>query len=289
MEFLGNFVMVMSCSNCNVSCKHCYVSYKGNFSPEELKKITLDLGKKYNVMINGAEPLVNLEYLNAYPGIHQEHILTNGLVLVKQYDKVTDELKKHGIKKISISYHFDIHNEISKVSKKKLETIFRRLNLDGFNTRIMSTITSSNYQFIEQYCRTAHEMGADGIKFTNFVKQGNARQLDDRLILTEKQKKLFFEQLAKARSIYNKEDLLIERCGTFGRDNTKIDKNFRCGAGTELAVITPDRMVYPCVFLAKEGNEIGRYENGKIEILKEFKNNGDKCIACEKCNIIGER
>lgn len=285
MEFLGKIVMVMSCSDCNVSCKHCYISYKGNFSPEELKEITLDLGKKYNVMINGAEPLVNLDYLNAYPGIQQEQILTNGLVLVKQYDKVTKELKKHGIKKVSISYHFDMHNEFSKINKKDLELVFRKLKLDGFNTRIMTTITAKNYQFIEQYCKFAYEMGVDAIKFTNFVRQGNATQLNKNLILTEEQRKVFFEQLNKVRSKYDKRQLLIERCGTFGKDPTRYDSKFRCGAGTELVVISPDKMVYPCVFLAKEGNEIGRYENGRIELFKKIRNDGKKCIACEKCNI----
>lgn len=92
MQFLGNFVMVMCCSSCNVSCKHCYISYSGNMMPDELKKITLCLRKKYSVMINGAEPLVNLEYLKAYSGIQQDHILTNGLALIQQYNRISQEL-----------------------------------------------------------------------------------------------------------------------------------------------------------------------------------------------------
>ena len=28
----------MSCSKCNVACKHCYISYKDNFTAEELKE-----------------------------------------------------------------------------------------------------------------------------------------------------------------------------------------------------------------------------------------------------------
>lgn len=29
-EFSGRNVTIMSCSDCNTRCKHCYVSYKGN-------------------------------------------------------------------------------------------------------------------------------------------------------------------------------------------------------------------------------------------------------------------
>lgn len=114
--------------------------------------------------------------------------------------------------------------------------------------------------------------------------RGNARELSDDLILKKEQKVEFFEQLNKLRSQYNKDDFLIERCGSFGKDLTKTDKKFKCTAGKTFVVITPDRMVYPCVFLAKKGNEIGRYENGEIHILNEIKNDGQKCIACCICN-----
>lgn len=284
MEFSGQFVMVMSCSRCNVSCKHCYISYNGNFSPEELKKVTKELGKKYNIMINGAEPLVNLKYLESYPEINQEHILTNGLSLIKEYDKVVAELKKQRINKVSISYHFDMHNEFSKIKENDLELVFKKLKQDGFYTRIMTTITSKNYNYIEQYCKIANEIGVNAIKFTNFIYQGKATYLDKELILNEEQRREFFYQLNNARKKYTKDQLYIERCGTFGKNPTKIDNKFRCGAGTELVVITPDKKVYPCVFLAKEGNEIGIYKNGAIEIYNKFQNDGTKCIACDKCN-----
>lgn len=94
MLFKGKFVMLMSCSRCNVKCKHCYISYKNDFSPEELKDIAYNLSKKYNIMINGAEPLVDLRYLNSYPIVNQKHILTNGLALINNYDETIKNFKK---------------------------------------------------------------------------------------------------------------------------------------------------------------------------------------------------
>ena len=73
----------------------------------------------------------------------------------------------------------------------------------------------------------------------------------------------------------------IRRCGTFGNDLNRKGCNFNCIAGSELVVITPDLNVYPCIFLAKKGYEIGKVVDSKIILYKEFNNKGDKCLAQE--------
>lgn len=289
MKYLGDNVIIMSCSRCNVSCEHCYVSYGGNRGSKELIQMTRELSKQYNVMLNGTEPLMNLEYLEAYQENSQDYILTNGLLLIKQYSIITDELKKHGIDKVSVSYHFDIHDIVSKIDKKEIEELFRKLNLDKFNARILTTISSQNYKNILEYCEKALDIGANAIKFTNFIKQGHATKMDDNFILTQEQKHAFFEQLNEARSKYSKDKLQIQRCGSFGKDTTRKDNKFKCTAGTNSVVITPNNMVYPCIFLAKNGNEIGRYSNGIIELFEEYKNDGTSCLASRICNENMER
>lgn len=54
-EFAGKRVKIMSCSDCNANCKHCYVSYKGNIKEKDLFKICRILSKNYQVNINGTE------------------------------------------------------------------------------------------------------------------------------------------------------------------------------------------------------------------------------------------
>lgn len=55
---------------------------------------------------------------------------------------------------------------------------------------------------------------------------------------------------------------MIDRSGMLGKDNNNPNCNFSCSAGKDLVVITPN--VYPCLFLAKPGYEIGKYgENTK--------------------------
>lgn len=46
-EYSGNRVIIMTCSDCNTRCKHCYISYKGNFDDEKLYQICNDLSKRY--------------------------------------------------------------------------------------------------------------------------------------------------------------------------------------------------------------------------------------------------
>ena len=65
-EFSGKKVIIMCCSSCNMSCEHCYVSYKGNRKPSELLEIVKQLKNKYEVVLNGAEVLTNLGYLDSY-------------------------------------------------------------------------------------------------------------------------------------------------------------------------------------------------------------------------------
>ena len=83
----------------------------------DLQKIILSLRGEYEIMLNGTEPILNCEYLKAYKLIKQDYILTNGLALIND-SRLKAVLKENGITKISISYHFDIHAEISQVKKE---------------------------------------------------------------------------------------------------------------------------------------------------------------------------
>lgn len=137
-----------------------------------------------------------------------------------------------------------------------MEDLFKVIREKGLKLCLMCTITGLNYKLIPNYCKKAVELGATAIKFTNFISQGNARNLDSKLILNEEQLEEFFEIIYNQRQKYDKEVLDIRRCGSFGND--LIHKcNFHCTAGTITVCITPDLKVYPCIFQCKQGNEIG--------------------------------
>ena len=93
----------------------------------------------------------------------------------------------------------------------------------------------------------------------------------------------------KCREKYKKDELLIERDAGFGRNKLSTHDNFNCPSICDLVVLTPDNNVYPCIFLAKPGNEIGIYQDGKIYIDEKLLStvqqyNGSTCFAKEICN-----
>lgn len=280
--YTGKVVKILSCSNCNANCSHCYISFKGNFSEQQLNEVVNSLIERYEVRINGSEPLLHKEYLEALKKTRQQLILTNGLVFKNNYEYIS-ELLNYGINTIGISYHFDLHDSISPVKKDYLDQLFQEIIQRGMNVQIMTTITSQTYQNIPAYCEYCYDNNIKKIRFTNFINQGNATNLDKRLILTDEERQHFFDIIDQTRSIYPKEILEIQRCGSFGK-NESSSKPFVCDAGINSVVMTPDLKIYPCLFFSKPGNEIGYYHDGNIYIDNNYTHDQKECMAVLKLN-----
>ena len=103
-------------------------------------------------------------------------------------------------------------------------------------------------------------------------------------MLNKEQQNHFFQQLKLARQTLTKDKLVIDRSGIFGKDSSNDNCYFNCPAGKDLVVITSDNNVYPCMFLAKEGYEIGEIIDNKIVLDYNIQNDGQRCVAYEICN-----
>lgn len=279
-EFAGKEVIVMACSDCNTKCKHCYIGYEGNLTHKDLADICDELNKKYKVRLNGTELLLHPEYFGVLRDIGQKFIITNGIELVKN-PNIVYELVDIGIKYVGISYHFFIQSEISEVKKSLIENTLKRLKDFKIITEIKVTINSKNFDKVEEICKEIIDMGANGVKFTNYMYTGNALHLDEKNVLSEEQIAIFFNELEKVRNKYPKGNLLIRRCGSFGMSKYRV---FNCTAINKSVVITPDMNVYPCIFLARKGLEIGRFEDGKILLFRDIWHDGKRCLAKELNN-----
>lgn len=280
--FDGDVVKIASCSDCNTKCKHCYISYQGNFEGKKLVEVVSALSPKFEVRINGTEPLLHKEYLEALKITKQGLVLTNGKVFENDYEYIS-KLLNYNINTIGISYHFDIHDSISMISKSYLDKLFQEIIKRGLNVQIMTTLTSSNYQKVSEYCKYCYDNGIKKIRFTNYIRQGNANNLDDKLIINDNQRNELFLMLDYLRSIYSEEELEIQRCGSFGK-NKNSKKIFECNAGSGSVVLTPDLKVYPCLFFTKPGYEIGYYKDGNIYIDNSFVHDSSECNAILKLN-----
>lgn len=281
-EYKGKDVILMTCSDCNTKCKHCYVCYGGNMTSEQIQRLTEEFLPKYNTSINGTEVIIHPEFFSFFKKIGQTRIMTNGLEIIRN-PEVLSKLKESGIKIISISYHIGIHDNISAVNKSYILKVIEAAKKYGMKVRIMVTVNKYNYKNVKGICEQARILGVDSIRFTNYLKCGNAENLPDDY-LSDDQIVEFLQLIEEARSMYPKDVLEIKRCGTFGSGYGKLRSNFYCPAGNDLIAITPDMSVYPCNFLSKPGFEIGMVKDGKIYITKTINNCGDKCIAREIYN-----
>ena len=268
----------MTCSDCNTMCKHCYIGYKGNFEADKLYNLCSKLKEKYKIYLNGTEILLHEEYFETLKLIKQDYLLTNGLILYNN-ERLMEVLSNMGIKHIDMSYHFGIHEDISKVDYQIIKDNIERLLKYNIRTEIRTTISSKNYSMLESIVDKAYELGAEGIKLTNYMQLGNAKKLDYDYVMKDVQLKEFFEHLNNARNKYDINEFRIRRCGSFEKDLTKEYDSFKCVAGTKSVAITPDLKVYPCFFLTSPGNEIGYVENGRIYIDSNFKNDGKECLV----------
>lgn len=286
MEYQGKVVTLMLCSACNIDCKHCYISYKGNRSIEELEKLIQNLlAKGYRVDLNGAEVLTNPEYLRFYKMTNNKELMTNGKAIYEN-PSLARKIKENGITTVGISYHFELHDIVSQVPKDVVLGAIDICLANGLEVLINTTISTTNYQNIEHMCNVAVSIGAKAIRFTNFVKQGNVLQngIVD-FALSQVQIDKFFKQLHKVRARYDKDTLYIHRSGLFDEEDcSNCKSNFVCTAGYDDVTITPDNMVYPCIFLAKKGYEIGQYKNGVIKLYGNFHNDGYHCCATKILN-----
>lgn len=284
-EYRGKIVTLMLCSSCNINCEHCYISFGGNRTVKELTSlIPLLLEKGYRVDLNGAEVLTNPAYLQFYKMTHNTELMTNGLAIYQNPD-LLKLIKENGITTIAISYHFELHNVISKVPKEIILKVIHLCLESGLKVLINTTISNTNFTNIERMCEEAISIGATAIRFTNFLKQGNVlKNSIEEYALSRDEVNLFFEQLNRMRKKYNPETLYIHRSGLFDVDLCNRNSHFVCTAGWDDVTITPDNMVYPCIFLAKKGFEIGKFEDGIIKIQQCFHNNGQHCCASQILN-----
>ena len=278
IKYEGNRVILMACSKCNVACKHCYIGYNGNRTPDELEELAKYYSEKYKIVrIDGAEPLVDLGYLKSYKIVGQDWIMTNGLRIFKE-PEIIDLLIENGIRNVFMSYHFEIQDSLNGITNQMLNNVIDLLRKKGIRVVLMTTITNKNAKDTLQICDTAYNLGASGIEFNKIFIQGRAKNLDN-VGLNKEDYDQFFSQLKEARDKYDINDLEVRRSGTFGCDTVNEPNRFHCSAGVKKICITPDDKVYGCTCICKPGYEVGELKDREIYLYSDFINDRTWCLG----------
>lgn len=262
-------------SLCNHSCNHCYLGYEGSWNPDNLFEVTKKYIDRYEVCINGAEILLNLDYLKSLKIAQQRYVFTNGLVFLTNKDTVVESLQANDVSIIRMSNHFEAAESLNAVSPILVEKIASELMADGFRVEYNTTVTTVNYENIKTICERACRQGIKRIKFFPLMPSGKANALESSLYLSKSQIRDFYDSVLEERKKYDISDLEIR----LGGDFSIVADKFKCGYGIDYLAVTPDRKVYGCPFSICIGNEIGYLnDNNEIVLTKTISHSGEKCF-----------
>ena len=281
-EYKGDILNIMLCSSCNTHCKHCYISYKGNFDTKTLDELIANFKGK-QITLNGTEPLMFPQYLKYFKQVRQDYIFTNSNIIYKN-PLILDDIIANDIKKVCFSYHYKIQEQVSSIPLSQVEECVKMCLEKGLKVKLLCSVCKSNYKYLREFCEHALKLGASEILFTNFILQGNAIKYGFKELLLSDEELLFtLKEINEIRKLYDKNVLKIERCGSFA--NSIKSKNYLCDVGIKDVTITPDLKLYPCIFFAgMKEFEMGYYKDGKFIITRECNHPCDDCLAKQVFN-----
>ena len=275
----------MVSSKCNISCRHCYLSFDGERTPEDTLRLTKMLKKRnYEVLIAGREILLNLGYLKSYEAAEQKYILTNGL-LIQKNPNIAGLIADYGLKEVQISIHFGIEGYLKSAPAEIAKEAIKICRNRGLETCVLTTINNKNFRKALEMCDESYELGADKIMFMRHISLGAAEINCANDDLKESDKAEFFDLIDLSKAKYRLSELEIRMSGNFGpkkgsEGEILAAENRYCPAIQDLFVITPDNRVYGCPFLLKY--PLGELRGDKIVINGDlFGGRRDVCLAEE--------
>ena len=165
-----------------------------------------------------------------------------------------------------------------------IKTNIMNIKRIGLESILLCTITKDNYDKVYEIVGRAVDLGANSIKFFNYLKTGNALNQNENLVLIDEMIRVFFNQYEAARLKYPKETISILRNGTFGPNMEYSNTTFECKACYDMITIAPDKKVYLCIYLIYLEYVIGEYKDGKVYVQKEFNHTRKRCLAMERYN-----
>lgn len=289
-------------TECNFACTYCYESFCDvkAMTWDRLKQIvdyifTTDTNSKIIISFMGGEPLLKkeliidaVEYIERhYKKECSYHITTNCSLLD---EKMLDFMKLH---KFKIRASFDgikeVHNmnRIPKNNKDVYERILEnilRMKEKGMDFLIRGTIAENTISYLTENVKFFHELGINQISMIP----------DVNMIMSESNKRLFDQEMAKLKEYYIAE---FKEGRKFGIDifdghflNFLVGNQNRfcmCGAGLNSYTIMPDMNVYPCAYVTdKKDFCIGKIPEGidrnkSLQLVKRYYSiDEEKCKDC---------
>ena len=276
---------------CNFRCSGCYllesetIASRVKKSEEqiirEMKQLKAD---GYSILPSTTEILMFNRFAEMLETCESRYLLTNGRIVVEK-PALLQDAKAAGVEQLVVTINTGDSGLV--LPERDVALQAARIALDsGLDVAGRVRVTPMNFDKVVEIVEGCVGAGVRTIQFIrNLVLNGTGEMLNWEKL------RIFFQKLEEAREKYPLRGggAYVSASGSLGGVYRK--KAFRCRAGKSPVTIGVDNNIYPCIYLTQAENIIGRFENGKIEIFREFKNPGreDECPAYNWLKMKQER
>ncbi|MCB5954400.1 radical SAM protein [Enterococcus sp. CWB-B31] len=257
---------------CNLNCKHCYSRTRNEKEAtiEEKYKIADNIIKNdvFWVNLGGGEPIILNETVEMIKYLTDNDIyvsLSSNGTFIKE--KKAYELYKANLSGGSISLDHSIREEHNRIrgfnsSYDDAITAMKLLISFGIDVIISTTMTSENYEVLEDIIKIGVDLGCRGISLKRLKMAGNAL-INPELELKPEQVAILYKNIFLWKEKYNEFDIILN----YGTDLIK-NLDGGCPCGRTAVAITSNGTILPCVY-----NESIPLGNAIHDDLSELWNN----------------
>ncbi len=299
-------------ARCNQNCIYCYATDRLDQSREltigQIKKLFYNLYSldTWEIMLSGGEVFLRkdifeiLKILERYEIVVS--ILTNATLITKSVAKKLSTFKN--IKTIRISLdscipeNHDFNRGKKGAYKKTLEGI-NNLIKERIVPHIEMVVTNANKNDLEQTMSFLCKLGIKKVTIGPTLTNTGRGLINKKILLFDKD---VLENLSKKlldlKDTY-KDSMYIELTREFFvYSNKKLfsKKEIKCGVGKSIIYISPDGLVYPCIFSVNSESYLGDIKKdsikkiwGKSSLLRKYRGldiaDIEKCTKCDLKDI----
>mgnify|MGYP004649906691 FL=1 len=296
-------------SRCNARCEHCGSSCENKMaddeiSAEELKKVLLDISKKYDakdILLNvtGGEPLFRkdlfeiMDYANKLG--YRWGMTSNGMLIT---DEILNKMNETNMVTISISLDGmkETHESFRKVPgsfDKIIENIKKLQKVPSIKVVQVTTVANKkNLKELEEVYNLMKELNVISWRVVNVDPIGRAKDNEDILLDKDEYKYLFnFIKEKREEKVINVEYGCSHYLG-IDMEKEIRDTYFMCVTGIYVASILSNGDIFVCPNVErrpeliqgniKNDNFIDVWENKFKEFRRDERTKGKNCTNCPK-------
>lgn len=236
--------------NCNLRCRHCYISSDFESGTQMCIKDILRLFEILeewgvaSIELTGGEPLAHPQFEQIIQSASNKFdligIITNGTLMtsnileIMSYDpsKYVIQIDLDGVEPCYVNW-FRGRSGVFEQALNAIRSVVRH----GIILRVAMIVTPINLDQVEKTAALARELGADSFGVTPVIPQGRGR--DQRLLMSVEEWKEFMKIWNSLRSNYD--DFIFQL-----RESQFQVTQGNCGAGSRTVAITPNGDVKLC-------------------------------------------